>query len=795
MKQAEDYLQELVERLEDGEPVADCFAGLPAEEAEIVQLIDAMRKLPFPEEDEAVVAAQEAKILAAANAQFVTKPGGEEELPITAVILTRIQTWLDQLPIPRELAYGLASVVIMILFAVVWTAFSDPPDAVTPIQVETTTETIVEADPTEAAANVDDPPTIAEEPSREESEIASALPTPSGPTIFLPLVSNPLDFSAKTAVIDNVQGIVEMQIEGDAWTEVNQATTIAAGQRLRTGNLSQATLTFYDGSQAVLSDSTEVSIDQLNALRPEDGYRTVVMTQWSGDSDHSVQFRNDGGSRYEVNTPTGSGIARGTKFHVLVTADLLTRYTVTEGRVDVTGAGHMVSVTAGKLSTILPDTTPSDPAFNIVGEGEVQAMGVVWTIAGQTFQTHEHTITVGNPQQGDLVRVKGHLLPDGSRVADRIVLVRRAIANRFSITGTVDGMGAAWTIASQVVVVNGETAVDTAITIGTNVKVDGVILLDGTLQAETIVLLDELPGYPFEFSGVVQTIGADSWVVSGKTINVDAATATDSGIVVGDVVSVRGVILADESWLAGSIALNLEELPTFEFTGTLNSKTPWRIGGISFETRPWTTIDPNLVVSELVKVKGVILSDGIRVATDIVSPAEPFDDVIVFTGSVTSMSPWVVDGLSLVVNGDTSIMGNVSFGSVVTVRARLMPNGTWSVLSISLLYPDFGVGCLTISSPIIAFDAGKIRVKHWSVDIKRDGRIHIKGNLKINNVITVPLCTGWDGTTIIIGDITVIYQPIVIIIDDGNNGGNSDCRGSKCSNRGSRDSNRGSKRS
>ena len=191
-----------------------------------------------------------------------------------------------------------------------------------------------------------------------------------------------------------------MQGVDGVWTAVNRLTTATARQRIRTGAFSSATLTFHDGSQAHLQANTEISIDELNALRPEEGFRTVVMTQWVGESDHSVQFRNDGGSRYEVKTPTGSGLARGTKFQVLVTPDQLARFIVTEGKVDVSGAGRTVSVTAGQLTTLLAGNVPDEPAFTIIGEGEVGAIGELWTIAGQTFQTHAHTFILGNPQVG-----------------------------------------------------------------------------------------------------------------------------------------------------------------------------------------------------------------------------------------------------------------------------------------------------------------------------------------------------------------------------------------------------------
>jgi len=46
-------------------------------------------------------------------------------------------------------------------------------------------------------------------------------------------------------------------------------------------------------------------------------------------------------------------------------------------------------------------------------------------------------------------------------------------------------------------------------------------------------------------------------------------------------------------------------------------------------------------------------------------------------------------------------------------------------------------------------------------------RANIQGDVAVNHIVTLPICTGWDGNIFIIDDIVVIYQPIVIIIDDG----------------------------
>ena len=125
-------------------------------------------------------------------------------------------------------------------------------------------------------------------------------------------------------------GIDPAQIE-----EVIMGQVVSAGQRIRTGRLSGATLQFYDGSQTQLGSETELSVDELNART--DGPRVVRLTQWIGESDHDVVPSNQTASRYEVNTPSGSGVAKGTVFHVSVSAAQVTRISVEEGSVAATG--------------------------------------------------------------------------------------------------------------------------------------------------------------------------------------------------------------------------------------------------------------------------------------------------------------------------------------------------------------------------------------------------------------------------------------------------------------------------
>ena len=381
------------------------------------------------------------------------------------------------------------------------------------------------------------------------------------------------------------------------------------------------------------------------------------------------------------------------------------------------------------------------------------------------------------------MHLDGHLLPDGSRLADRIILLRRAVANRFSLNGEVEAMGITWTIAGQAILVNEQTVIDENIALGDQVRAEGIILPGGTLQAQVITRPEELPGLPFQFTGVVQVINDGGWIISGQAIALNEETAVEEGVIVGDVVRVRGWILEDGAWLARHIHRQPDDLPTFEFTGAVQSIDPWQVAGIHFETRPWTIIAPGIHLGDSVRVRGSILSDGTWIAHSITPLADTLPNIVSFIGVVASINPWVVNGLPLVVTADTVILGDITVGSLVVVQAQLLPDGTWTVLSIRPLYPDFGFGCLIISSPVTAVNTDAIQVRHWGGHI---ARANIQGDIKVNSVVILPLCTGWNGTIIIIGTIIVIYQPIIIIIDDGGNQSPPGCKGSghgsdKCS--------------
>lgn len=776
----QELLQQKLAQLELGFSLDELLEGVGVEEARLLQLAAALQATPFPAPDDAAVAAHRASFLQAAGELTMNPnptPSPQETTPTTTSgFLAWVQSLLDGLLQRREFAYGLAAVLAVAILAVGVGLFQGGGEE--PL-VEPEAPALVETESEAETAESANPPAASEHEQVEqtaESAVVEAVPTPSGFQAFLPMASSPpLVLTAETAALEIVHGHVELQAADGSWAAVAQVSTLTAGQRVRTGALSSAKLTFYDGSQATLSADSELSIDQLTALRPEQGFRTVVLTQHVGESEHSVEFRNDGGSRYEVNTPAGSGLARGTKFRVIVTPALLAEFAVLEGRVDVTSLNQTVQVVAGQATAVLAGSRPETPTFRIYGEGEVNQMGAVWLIAGQAFTTHNHTVIIGNPQMGDLVWVDGRLRDDGSRTADRIVLIRRAVANQFALTGEATAIAATvWTVAGQTILVGENTRIDDDIALGDTVRVQGVIVAGGTLRAERIERLDEQVGMPFRFTGLVESTSTDSWVISGVTIAISTTTRIEEGIVVGDVVEASGRVQANGTWLARNISLvQDDDLPEFSFTGRVQSMEPWQVAGISFETREWTAVDPNVSVGKRVRVRGVILADGTWVASSIdrLSNNDNDDDgdddesnTIVIVGVVSSTNPWVVNGLQLFITADSRINGNIIVGDVVRVRIRLTANGLWEVVSIRPLTPRFGLGCFAINTTVLGIGPNQLTLQHWPALNLDDDGFALVGSVERNSIVTFTLCFAINGRVIIISPVIIIYQPIIIII-------------------------------
>lgn len=765
--ESEARVQERLELWEKGEPLVVCLQGLDAEEASLVQTAVQLQQAPIPTPDGTAVAAQRAAVMAAGSlpAAIPANPLWKERL---------INLW-QTLFTHREVALALSFVLILILsFAWFGLRGNEPEAPVTAVlpasdEASITAPITTQTETEMAALPATQPELAAEETTGEEastipgSNVPAAIQTAvTGNQLFMPVLSTSLLAGPGQAALHELSGMVEVKTADGEWTAVTANIHLTTGAHIRTGSLSSAALTFYDGSQAHLGPNAELSLDEVHALQPAEGFRTVVMTQWTGVSDHTVQIRNDGGSRYEVKTPTGSGLARGTQFRVQVQPDGRAVYTVTEGKVDVNNQGRTVSLIAGQTTQFAADEPPASPSFLVTGVGVLTQMGDTWIVAGQSFTVNEDTLILGDPQLGDWVSVTGHLVPGSDPAADTIQRLHSGGGhdggNEFTLTGPVESISeTVWVVAGQTISVTADTAVDEGIAMGDTVRVRGDILPgDGTLVAVTIELLAVPDELPFEFVGVVQVQADAEWTISGIAIQIDAGTQIEEGIGVGDTVKVEGVILPDNTWLAREITLVSPDNATFTITGELFSMSPWNVAGVPFTVADWTQIEPGLEIGDLVRVTGIILPDGAWVAAEIVKLDNHVLQII-FVGTVDSIDPWVVNGLPLVTDDDTIIEDGIVVGDLVHVVAWIRTDGTWLATQIDLLDDGDEQGCVAITAVITAINGNQVILANGQTILLDEGII-IDGELTVGSVVLIVACVQADGTIVIVS-ITIIYTP------------------------------------
>lgn len=354
------------------------------------------------------------------------------------------------------------------------------------------------------------------------------------------------------------------------------------------------------------------------------------------------------------------------------------------------------------------------------------------------------------------------------------MLVREVPQNLFRITAVVTEMGAEqWLLGEVVILLDGETAVDPDIELGDWVQVTGVVLEDGSLLAQQ-VQKQTVDGSPFEFTGVVQTIGDESWSISGIDVTVNDDTEIKDDPAVGDVVKVEGQITSDGVWLAREIKAeddDNDDTAEFEFTGLVETIDPWVVAGISLATDEWTEIDTAVEPGSLVKVEGVILADGTWLASEIKLLDDADDETILrFTGVVEGTDPWVVSGISLVATDDSQIAAGVVEGSLVQVAARLADDGSWQIVWIRPLLPPT-IGCFTVNTRVTTVNGTQITLVNWPT-IVLDDDVSVDGSLVPNSTVAINICLGDDGTVIVIN--IIVIQVVIDITPDPDDNGDDD---------------------
>jgi hypothetical protein len=201
---------------------------------------------------------------------------------------------------------------------------------------------------------------------------------------------------------------------------------------------------------------------------------------------------------------------------------------------------------------------------------------------------------------------------------------------------------------------------------------------------------------------------------------------------------------------------------TFEIVGELESTDPWMVTGNTFATRETTQIDEGLEAGDLVKAQGVILEDGTWLAYSIERVQEQADPIIILIGQVTSIDPWVVNGITLNVTSETLIGEGIESGMIVRVEILLLEDGTWEVISLVPLAEFTAVpGCATVTATVLSVKGNEIQLVGWPVitlseDVKIENDQGGEETLSKDQVVLVVVCSSEEGQIIIITHIIIL---------------------------------------
>ena len=216
---------------------------------------------------------------------------------------------------------------------------------------------------------------------------------------------------------------------------------------------------------------------------------------------------------------------------------------------------------------------------------------------------------------------------------------------------------------------------------------------------------------------------------------------------------------------------------TFELVGKLDDTDPWIVSGQTLTTNETTQIDEGLQTGDTVRVRGAVLDDDTWVVYFIEKVDEQTEPIIILIGVVDSIDPWVVNGITLIVTDETDIQGEIAVGMVVRVEILLLEDGTWEVLSITLLGETTETsGCVTVIATVVSVSGGELQFLGWpdTVTFMPDQQTANENNqgedddeddednegggvtVSVGQTVTAVVCVSEDGQLIIVQIIILI---------------------------------------
>jgi len=203
-----------------------------------------------------------------------------------------------------------------------------------------------------------------------------------------------------------------------------------------------------------------------------------------------------------------------------------------------------------------------------------------------------------------------------------LLIARPALAQGSGGSAEVELIGVITAMDAQTITVNGQIVnvtraeVRTALTVGLAVKVEGWLLVDGSILAREVYAVQAgvRPG-EVEVIGAVESFDGAALVVNGMTFDVSAAEMPGGALAIGDRVKVHASLSADGRWIAREVERAVDDgagndntsgtapVGEVEITGTLTEiGTDFIVVSGQTISTVGAEIKDTLVIGALVKV-------------------------------------------------------------------------------------------------------------------------------------------------------------------------------------------------
>lgn len=159
------------------------------------------------------------------------------------------------------------------------------------------------------------------------------------------------------AYAEEVDGQVEVSINGGPWTDLEAGDAVPIDSRISTGFGSEALLAVGESAVIRVKALTRMQIDELVA---EEGVERSELTLEVGRIDGEVTRSEERPTEFELRSPTATASVRGTSFSFDGQS-----LSVTEGSVALVDAyGRTRTVSTGEQSSTDGSTPPANPGRN-----------------------------------------------------------------------------------------------------------------------------------------------------------------------------------------------------------------------------------------------------------------------------------------------------------------------------------------------------------------------------------------------------------------------------------------------